>query len=99
MARAAAGLPLRASEPCLQRSIQSHPGQNVAVIFCRGGVIRMILAILLKLPLPKTNQFDVEYSSVTQVASCTSPYERGGTPQFHPLARSGGLTRDHHRHR
>ncbi len=54
-------------EPCLHDIITRHPGQNVA-IFCHGGVIRMILAILLQLPLPKTNHFDVEYSSITQVA-------------------------------
>ena len=53
--------------PCLRQIIASHPGQNVA-IFCHGGVIRMLLAILLKLPLPKTNHFDIEYSSITQVA-------------------------------
>jgi broad specificity phosphatase PhoE len=54
-------------EPRLRQIIQQHPGQNIAV-FCHGGVIRMILAILLKLPLPKTGHFDVEYASVTQVA-------------------------------
>lgn len=54
-------------EPCLQEIIRRHPGQNVAV-FCHGGVVRMILAILLGLPLPKTNQFEIEYASVTQVA-------------------------------
>jgi len=54
-------------EPLLARIIDRHPGQNIA-IFCHGGVIRMILAILLKLPLPKTNHFDIEYSSITQVA-------------------------------
>ncbi len=54
-------------EPRLRQIIKKHPGENVA-IFCHGGVIRMILAILLKLPLPKTNQFDIEYSSITQVA-------------------------------
>lgn len=54
-------------EPCLRQIISSHHGQNIA-IFCHGGVIRMILAILLKLPLPKTNHFDIEYTSVTQVA-------------------------------
>lgn len=53
--------------PCLKKIIHAHPGQNVAV-FCHGGVIRMILAILLDLPLPKTNQFDIEYASITQVA-------------------------------
>ena len=54
-------------EPCLCEIIAHHPGENVAV-FCHGGVIRMIIAILLKLKLPVTNQFDVEYASVTQVA-------------------------------
>jgi broad specificity phosphatase PhoE len=57
----------RRVEPCLQEILARHPGQNVAV-FCHGGVIRMILAILLKLPLPKTNHFDIEYAGVTQVA-------------------------------
>ena len=54
-------------EPCLNQIIKSHPGKSVAV-FCHGGVIRMMLAILLKLPLPKTNHFEIEYASVTQVA-------------------------------
>jgi broad specificity phosphatase PhoE len=54
-------------EPCLRDIIQKHPGENVA-IFCHGGVIRMLLAILLELPLPKTNAFQVEYASITQVA-------------------------------
>jgi len=53
--------------PCLREIIARHGGQNVAV-FCHGGVIRMMLAILLKLPLPKTNHFDIEYAGVTQVA-------------------------------
>lgn len=54
-------------EPCLRTIIARHPGENVAV-FCHGGVIRMLLAILLDLPLPKTNSFEVEYASITQVA-------------------------------
>jgi broad specificity phosphatase PhoE len=54
-------------EPCLRDIIARHPGQNVAV-FCHGGVIRALLAILLELPLPKTNSFEVEYASITQVA-------------------------------
>ena len=54
-------------KPCLREIIQKHPGQNVAV-FCHGGVIRALLAILLDLPLPKTNAFEVEYASITQVA-------------------------------
>ncbi len=54
-------------EPCLREIIRKHQGQNVAV-FCHGGVIRALLAILLDLPLPKTNAFEVEYASITQVA-------------------------------
>lgn len=54
-------------EPCLRRAIRENRGKTVA-IFCHGGVIRMMLAILLDLPLPKTGAFDVEYTSVTQVA-------------------------------
>jgi broad specificity phosphatase PhoE len=54
-------------EPCLRRAIRENRGNTVA-IFCHGGVIRMMLAILLDLPLPKTGAFDVEYTSVTQVA-------------------------------
>lgn len=54
-------------ETCLREIIQKHPGENVAV-FCHGGVIRMLLAILLDIPLPKTNSFEVEYASITQVA-------------------------------
>ena len=54
-------------EPCLHAIVSRHRGQNVAV-FCHGGVVRMMLAILLNLPLPKTSQFEIEYASVTQVA-------------------------------
>jgi broad specificity phosphatase PhoE len=57
----------RRVEPCVREILARHPGQNIA-IFCHGGVIRMILAILLKLPLPKTNHFEIEYAGVTQVA-------------------------------
>jgi broad specificity phosphatase PhoE len=54
-------------EPSLREIIKNHLGQTVG-IFCHGGVIRMILAILLEIPLPKTNMFEVEYASVTQIA-------------------------------
>jgi broad specificity phosphatase PhoE len=53
-------------EPCLREIISKHPGQTVG-IFCHGGVVRMILAILLEIPLPKTNMFEIEYASVTQI--------------------------------
>src|SRR5471032_2580815 len=54
-------------EPCLREIIKNHPGQTVG-IFCHGGVIRMLLSILLELPLPRTNMFEIEYTSVTQIA-------------------------------
>jgi broad specificity phosphatase PhoE len=54
-------------EPCLREIIKRHPGETTG-IFCHGGVVRMILSILLELPLPKTNSFEVEYASITQVA-------------------------------
>jgi len=54
-------------EPCLDKIIRKHRGETVA-IFCHGGVIRMILSTLIGLPLPKTNSFEIEYTSITQVA-------------------------------
>ena len=54
-------------EPALRKIIKDHPGQTVG-IFCHGGVIRMLLAILLEIPLPRTNMFEVEYASMTQIA-------------------------------
>jgi broad specificity phosphatase PhoE len=61
------GLQFRARvEPCLFEIIRRHPGGTVAV-FCHGGVIRMMLAILLELPLPRTNSFEIEYASITRV--------------------------------
>ena len=54
-------------EPCLREIVRNHPGENIAV-FCHGGVMRILLAILLELPLPKTTAFEVEYASITQVA-------------------------------
>lgn len=54
-------------EACLFKIIRRHPGETTA-IFSHGGVIRMMLAILLDLPLPKTNSFEIEYTSLTQVA-------------------------------
>jgi broad specificity phosphatase PhoE len=62
------GLQFRARvEPCLFEIIRRHPG-GTAAVFCHGGVIRMMLAILLDLPLPKTNSFEIEYASITRVA-------------------------------
>jgi broad specificity phosphatase PhoE len=54
-------------EPCVRQIIEKHPGQTVDV-FCHGGVIRMVLSILLDMPLPNTNIFEIEYAGMTQVA-------------------------------
>jgi broad specificity phosphatase PhoE len=61
-------------EPSLREIIKSHLGETVG-IFCHGGVIRMILSILLKMPLPQTNIFEIEYASVTQIALCPNHAE------------------------
>ena len=53
-------------EPCLRQIIRDHPGQQVAIA-CHGGVIRMLLAILLEMPLSRTGAFQVEYASFTKV--------------------------------
>jgi broad specificity phosphatase PhoE len=53
-------------EPCLREILNRHPEQAVAV-FCHGGVIRMMLAILLELPLSRMGAFDFEYASVSQI--------------------------------
>lgn len=54
-------------EPCLRQIVREQPGRNVAIV-CHGGVIRMILAIVLDLPLPQTVALTVDYASVARVA-------------------------------
>ncbi len=53
-------------EPCLRQIIADSKGRQVAVV-CHGGVIRMLLAILLDLPLPKMAGFEIDYASITTV--------------------------------
>jgi broad specificity phosphatase PhoE len=53
-------------EPCVQAMVKRDSGKRVAV-FCHGGVIRQMLAILLDLPLPKTASFEIDYTSITEV--------------------------------
>lgn len=53
-------------EPCLQKVLAESRHKNAAV-FCHGGVIRMLLAILLDLPLAKFASFEIDYASVTRV--------------------------------
>lgn len=52
--------------PCLERILRDHAGQTVA-IYCHGGVVRVLLALLLDLPLAKFAAFEVDYASVTEV--------------------------------
>jgi broad specificity phosphatase PhoE len=51
----------------LKEILATQTGRTVAV-FCHGGVIRMLLSILLDLPLPKTDVFQIDYASVTEVS-------------------------------
>lgn len=53
-------------EPCLERVLSDHPGQQVA-IFCHGGIIRMLLSLLLRWPLSSMAKVQIEYASLTQV--------------------------------
>lgn len=53
-------------EPCLERILADHSGQQVA-IFCHGGIIRMLLSLLLRWPLSSMAMFEIEYASLTQV--------------------------------
>jgi broad specificity phosphatase PhoE len=53
-------------EPWLRRVLTNHPGQQIA-LFCHGGVIRMLLAILLDWPLSNFAAVEIDYASLTQV--------------------------------
>jgi broad specificity phosphatase PhoE len=54
------------TEPCVREMLDAHPGQTVAVV-CHGGVIRMMVALLLELPLSAMAKFDFEYASLTRI--------------------------------
>lgn len=53
-------------EPAFLKIIGQHAGESVAIV-CHGGVIRMMLAVLLDLPLTKMACFEIDYASVTLV--------------------------------
>jgi broad specificity phosphatase PhoE len=53
-------------ETALGLILAQRAGQTIAVV-CHGGVIRMMLAVLLDLPLRKMVGFDFEYASLTIV--------------------------------
>ncbi|MDB6075681.1 MAG: alpha-ribazole phosphatase, partial [Verrucomicrobiaceae bacterium] len=52
--------------PCLKQILAANPHGKTAVV-CHGGIIRVILALLLDLPLAKMAHFNIEYGSVTVV--------------------------------
>jgi broad specificity phosphatase PhoE len=54
-------------EPCVREILRKHSGQNVAIA-CHGGVIRVIMAILLKIPLTQMASFEIDYASATTIA-------------------------------
>ncbi|MBL9117549.1 MAG: histidine phosphatase family protein [Verrucomicrobiaceae bacterium] len=52
--------------PCLQQILGDHPQQSVAV-YCHGGIVRVILALLLEMPLARMAHFNIDYASITAV--------------------------------
>jgi broad specificity phosphatase PhoE len=53
-------------QDALRRIEAENAGQPVAVV-CHGGVIRMILSVLMRLPLDALGRVDIEYASLTVV--------------------------------
>lgn len=53
-------------ESCIREIVRDQP-EKKTVVLCHGGVIRVMLAIMLDLPLTKTAQFEVEHASVTHL--------------------------------
>jgi len=51
---------------CLLRIVNAHPHQKVAV-FCHGGIIRVMIALLLDWPLARMAHFNIEYGSICVV--------------------------------
>jgi broad specificity phosphatase PhoE len=52
--------------PCLNRILtESGPGRSL--VFCHGGIIRVMLSLLLDLPLSRTAHFNIDYGSITVV--------------------------------
>jgi broad specificity phosphatase PhoE len=53
-------------EGALQTIVQ-HSAGKTAGVFCHGGVIRMLLALLLDLPFAEMDRMEIEYASITTV--------------------------------
>ena len=52
------------TESALNTILSAKNGQSIGV-FCHGGVIRMLLALILRLPVNQLASFDFNYASVT----------------------------------
>lgn len=52
--------------PCLERMLSECPSGR-AVVFCHGGIIRVLLSLLLGLPLSRMAHFNIEYGSISVV--------------------------------
>lgn len=53
-------------ENCLRRIREQGQGKSVGV-FCHGGVIRMLISLLLRLPYAKMDWMEIEYASISTV--------------------------------
>lgn len=53
-------------QPALVKILHDNPHRKVAV-FCHGGIIRVIMAMLLDLPLSRMAHFNIEYGSISVV--------------------------------
>ncbi len=53
-------------QPALLKILQDNPHKRVA-IFCHGGIIRVILALLLQQPLRHMAHFNIDYGSISVV--------------------------------
>lgn len=53
-------------QPALVKILHDNPHRKVA-IFCHGGIIRVMLAMLLDLPLSRMAHFNIEYGSISVV--------------------------------
>ncbi|MCA1963574.1 MAG: histidine phosphatase family protein [Prosthecobacter sp.] len=53
-------------QPALQKILHDNPHKRVA-IYCHGGIIRVILALLLQQPLRHMAHFNIDYGSISVV--------------------------------
>lgn len=53
-------------QPALLKILHDNANRTVA-IFCHGGIIRVMLALLLEMPLKRMAHFNVEYGSISVV--------------------------------